>query len=630
MLIQARCINVVRLNDTKETILKYLIDIGVVNQSSENIERFLENIPPGTIIAKKVIFNSNENTENFVCLPFFSSHFKVPVKPGEYIWVYPYVNFNQQDVIINGYWLSRVHASKFSEDVNYTFNDRDISTPNSVNNLFKAHSQSISSTGKSKNRQEVKKHLKNVSQYVIAPNTFFDGTFEIAQNEKNIISQGLSDANLRCVTPVMCHEDDFLLQGSNSTYLKLTTEGASSGTYKKQNQNKGEVIIAAGCGEYANTKYTLVKGKMTSPNGIVYNGSSFSALVPDAENVAINFKSTNTSENLKNPEAYFHNNLVTKRSHLGATKIKEDASRITISESSNYLNEIYSNFNSALNINNFSKNKRKKTIEDKLGSEFNTSNFKLENKNLSSNNKKRPSVNIVSNDINILSREGKGSIGLLKEYRLSDNTHLHSHLSLNESGDIFIDASRIFIGSSNLQKKKGSFANGKGDLVILGSSSESQPLVLGQELKQMIVEMNNTNIEAMDTTKNLFIEAADTLSQSQTTASQSIITALTSSLSSSLTNLTSPLINLASNPSPTGAEVSATILLLLTELINLQIGLMNSVTVGESQNQTAIAKFQNTVVQAPLFKMPLETIPERLDIVNKNIDLILSKTCKTS
>ena len=62
--------------------------------------------------------NGNIKPDGFlkVYYPFFSSHFSLPVKPGETVWVY-----NHNGVM---YWLSRVPQALNAEDPNFTHPDR--------------------------------------------------------------------------------------------------------------------------------------------------------------------------------------------------------------------------------------------------------------------------------------------------------------------------------------------------------------------------------------------------------------------------------------------------------------------------------------------------------------------------
>jgi hypothetical protein len=65
-------------------------------------------------------------TERLVCYPFFSSHFSLPVKEGEYVWVFSEQPFENELDVGPGpfYWVSRVHGSLLSEDVSFTHYER--------------------------------------------------------------------------------------------------------------------------------------------------------------------------------------------------------------------------------------------------------------------------------------------------------------------------------------------------------------------------------------------------------------------------------------------------------------------------------------------------------------------------
>lgn len=56
-----------------------------------------------------------------VYYPFFSSHFVLPVKPGEVVWT-----FTQNNV---SYWVTRVHAPIHVEDLNFSHADRSHAAP---------------------------------------------------------------------------------------------------------------------------------------------------------------------------------------------------------------------------------------------------------------------------------------------------------------------------------------------------------------------------------------------------------------------------------------------------------------------------------------------------------------------
>ena len=79
----------------------------VLNPSS------VDTMPRNSIIGHR-LGESIEHAEVF--FPFFSSHFSMPVKAGEQVWViYDKIGANAQ-----GYWISRKSGTVHTEDVNYT------------------------------------------------------------------------------------------------------------------------------------------------------------------------------------------------------------------------------------------------------------------------------------------------------------------------------------------------------------------------------------------------------------------------------------------------------------------------------------------------------------------------------
>jgi hypothetical protein len=79
--------------------------------------------------------------------PFFSSHFQLPVKPGEQVFII-YEDFSQSGNIL-GYWMTRAPAARQIEDVNYTHYDRLYDPTNNLRNL--TSSQRSALTGSAPN-----------------------------------------------------------------------------------------------------------------------------------------------------------------------------------------------------------------------------------------------------------------------------------------------------------------------------------------------------------------------------------------------------------------------------------------------------------------------------------------------
>ena len=117
---------------TKSKILNYINDktLQQTIQKDEVLDNLVENLPIGTIICADL--SNSENKKTLICLPMFSSHISLPVKPGEIIWYYkdsyPFsekIKLGTPLLTIDSYWLSRKAGLKISEDLNYSHVQRD-------------------------------------------------------------------------------------------------------------------------------------------------------------------------------------------------------------------------------------------------------------------------------------------------------------------------------------------------------------------------------------------------------------------------------------------------------------------------------------------------------------------------
>lgn len=110
---------------TQEYKEKLLTQVG-------NFE-LIEVIPINSIIAK-VISNEEGNSADpyTILFPFFSSHFMLPVQVGEVVHVI-YQDYSGRGNKL-GFWLSRIHGNRQSEDVNYTHLDRQFDAINDLAN----------------------------------------------------------------------------------------------------------------------------------------------------------------------------------------------------------------------------------------------------------------------------------------------------------------------------------------------------------------------------------------------------------------------------------------------------------------------------------------------------------------
>lgn len=96
-----------------------------LNQLSSTISNpeIVDVMPINSVVARLVSSNQGiDGSGNIILFPFFSSHFLLPVNPGEIIYVI-FENYETLGTKI-GYWLTRTHAQRTIEDLNYTHLDR--------------------------------------------------------------------------------------------------------------------------------------------------------------------------------------------------------------------------------------------------------------------------------------------------------------------------------------------------------------------------------------------------------------------------------------------------------------------------------------------------------------------------
>ncbi len=82
----------------------------------------LEFAPRNSIIARVISMGEEKaSSGDMVCFPFFPSHFQLPLKQGEQVWVF--VESPDAPKTI-GFWMSRISEPDYVEDLNYTHGER--------------------------------------------------------------------------------------------------------------------------------------------------------------------------------------------------------------------------------------------------------------------------------------------------------------------------------------------------------------------------------------------------------------------------------------------------------------------------------------------------------------------------
>tara|TARA_B100000035_G_scaffold315483_1_gene336924 strand:- start:9543 stop:10730 length:1188 start_codon:yes stop_codon:yes gene_type:complete len=183
--------------------------------------KYLTKCPAGSIIVRVPNFSSY-----MVLYPFFSSHFSLPVKPGEHVWAFFPEGFGTNDI---GYWMTRRATDQLIEDVNFTHNTRA---------GYKEYNNVIIS----KNEEEESKSI-----YYGTEGRGFKSYNSLLKNTSGNLEHVFEN-----VERVSKKPGDLLIQGSNNTQLLLTAG------YKP---DTGTIIMTAGRGATDLTASKTIENK---------------------------------------------------------------------------------------------------------------------------------------------------------------------------------------------------------------------------------------------------------------------------------------------------------------------------------------------------------------------------------
>lgn len=203
---------------------------------------FVDEMPPNSIIAKIISNGISElNSLPSLFYPIFSSHFSMPLVPGESV----YVMF--EDVVGSGVtlgrWFSRVHENNRVEDLNFTHADRRWFTNRPTG-------QRTREVGSTSNRQIVPDFPNGGNtndSFTLRPTTENQNPFDsIAQN-----AVGSRMHKYEPVPRFIKRPDEFVLNGMNNTLVVLGTDRFSEvipNTTKEFNSQSGRIGLVAGRG----------------------------------------------------------------------------------------------------------------------------------------------------------------------------------------------------------------------------------------------------------------------------------------------------------------------------------------------------------------------------------------------
>jgi len=525
-------------------------------EEDDSFENLILNLPIGTTICKvlkeKSFFSSEEVV---ICLPMFSSHISLPVKENEVVWFIrdddsPFDSLIEEGtplLAVRHYWLSRKIGLKTSEDLNYSFYQRDTLITNLDANKKKiAENLSAKKSDLKKTFKNYKDAIKDVIELPDYDDTIhYKSLYEDIIPNSNISYEKIVSESTLLPAPVPrwhSKHHELTLQGSNNTLINLTNTNNTQSNYK----SKGAIDIVSG--RHMIDQFYVEENKDTVYE---YKNKIVGNLDSEDENKNLDIKIRKNSfayirntkgdtETLKNQRLYLSTEDIDE-SPEGKINLDHDASRLYISEFDNVDNALYydatyfSQQTTLFNESNPAEENNAKfslvegfePIEkdflerEKISRNNLTSDF-IEEKNLI-----LPAIFAKSNNIRLVARKrfqdkskeewlNEGSIRLIKE---SENFFTYSHMCLEDDGQVAIDGSTILLGNFKKELLRQEVApledilednveitdknlismHGNGHGVLIGYEENiAEPLVLGNSLESMLKELIHINLDLLE------------------------------------------------------------------------------------------------------------------------------------
>ena len=228
-------INSVFRNKKSENNKRKYSELEISKIREKLINRYFNKIPDNTLIAEIINTRTSNKKLNFVlCYPFFSSHFLLPVKPGEVVWIYKYDNektesrnklgskeYELEYEMEKRYWMSRVHGESFTEDLNYTNYDRSF-TPAILQDINNFNLNPVKYIDKSYSYDEKKQSSGERNRIDRFRNSSFKTTQEVINDHFNIYKQ-VNAFYLGPTSKTQKNPGDMVIQGSNNNVIKLVS-----------------------------------------------------------------------------------------------------------------------------------------------------------------------------------------------------------------------------------------------------------------------------------------------------------------------------------------------------------------------------------------------------------------------
>jgi len=583
---------------------KKLIKKIFKEKTKEKIKLSLSVLPSSTLICVNTSQKEkNKNVESYsVSVPLFSSHFSVPLKIEEEVFILKDKSNSSSINIVDSYWISRPHNLNISENTNYSRN-HDLENLELIDKLLPSQLDTFD------------KDLKTKSN-----------NFSLNTRTENSVNKNINTFKFNTSPVYRSSLTQTSIKGSDNTVIQL-------GNTKKS----GNIKLISGLHE--SVSYNFI--------------NEFSLKDPEYENKIkyYNLYTKDFSLKDKTPYFYFYDDENNRQSKLPINNLKlnipeeDDFIEITGIDKTEYTNnlkkeynmegifddfskiEILSNDNKAsdfydrsfsfdkdtnlLNIKNEITSSKKQTVTGSINIKYFKNDIFLQgNDNL-------PSINLISTNLRFLSKpkitdqgEGadinneSGEILFLKNSFNKENT---ARINITKESNILIDGKNILIGSVN---RESNFKNGEGSLVMLGPSETMESLVLGYQLKDMLLELFNINKnylekinESLVSLNNISKELYDLVDQTNNTSAN---------LSKKVGNALSSL------------GVPGLLTLEDLEYFSVSNKINKSTKTKEGKFQTSKTILNNNTVATG------SNSQNRIDNLINKIDIILSKFSKTS
>ncbi len=394
--------------------------------------------------------------------PFFSSHLAMPIKPGEAVWIISDALLNDfskaadevdgvnpdlaplsavgSERPAEGYWISRVVEPVYVEDLNFTHGDRTKSyslqetpggpqalpPPYFPNGIYKVEPGALGNTSEQPLRQN------------------FD--YERINNDSSA-----SSLTTREPVPTFTKRPgDLVIQGSNNTLICLGEDRPRSSDSPDSSSN-----YPPGTTTTPGPRKLAQAGTIDMVVGRSLSRNDQGALEYKPEHLKAVKNSRDVMEAERRTWAQDKNGPTVKRIE-GDPSFSDDLSRIYLSMKTD--GDANFGFTEANQLPN-------------PGSPLEPVS-------------QTPYSIMKSDEVRIIARPA-GGMRIIKEgTRVSEaDPGDQAVITMQPDGTIMIDGPKIIVGSGNAK------GNGQGDQVLIGGSSASEPIVLGNALKGIIGEL---------------------------------------------------------------------------------------------------------------------------------------------